>query len=305
MRKYSILLVPIALLMVMCTLLTFVRYSTDEYQELQERRLDIVVNYAVDAAVDELVESTANLGLDYADYDRIAIEPSVALDTFIDVFLMSYGMSLSNENKTTVKTKFLPVFAIATYDGYYIAQPTMINESGAYDTIFTIKQPYLYEDKASLYALNLGLKDAKLYAGATLQKVDAPITELQQKVVISNTVSDALMETVYKQKGGQVHSTIYVPSEMTTISSTNPIDNVTVLAYLTNIDTGYGGALETFGIGGARINHQRFVGCYIKDGLKQYAYMDSVPIGIDILETYESPEIAAENGYYCDLSCFD
>ena len=300
MDKFKVLALPIAVVIWIGMNLLFIEYGRDVYQDLQERRLDMVVNYAVDAAVDEIVDNSTDLGLDYADIERVIVEPAVALDTFCTLFLKSYGMSLSKENYSLVKTEYLPVFAVCAYDGYYIGQPTRINNGGAMDLIFSVKQPYTYKNGNKLYALNLGLKDAKLFNEHSISKVNAPISEIEQKIIINNNVSDALMQTVYKQKEGSMFSTIYIPTGMSDITRTNPIDRVTVFAYLTNVDVGYGNAIETFGIGGSRITKAENVGCYIKDGMKMYTFVENIPPEIDVIEVFESPIQAAERGYYVD-----
>lgn len=301
MKKFIIIIAPITVVIWLGMNMLFLNYCRDQYNEIQKKRLDIVVNYASDAAVDELVINTADLDLDYADFERMAVEPSIALDMFSTVFLKSYGMSMSRENYIDVKTNYIPMFLVASYDGYYVGEPTKINTSGAHDAIFSIKQPYLYRDGSKTYALNLGLTDAKLYDNDSLQKVEAPLSREDQREIINSNVSDAIMNTVYKQTDENMLATLYVPSKMSTIARTNPIDNVTVMAYVTGLNTGYGGVLDSFGIGGSRVTHENFVGCYIKDGVKYYSYMSKIPSTVDVLVTYENPIIAAENGYYFDL----
>lgn len=300
MDKFKVLALPVAVIVWIGMNLLFIEYGRDVYQDLQERRLDIVVNYAVDAAVDEIVDNSTDLGMDYVDQEKVVVEPDIALDTFCTLFLKSYGMSLSDENYSLVKTEYLPVFAVCAYDGYYIGQPTKINDGGAMDAIFSVKQPYMYKDGKKMYALNLGLRDAKLFDEHSISKVKAPITDLEQKIIINNNVSDALMETVYKQKEGSMFSTIYIPTGMSDITRTNPIDRITVFTYLTNIDVGFGNAIETFGVGGARITKADNVGCYIKNGMKMYTFVENIPAGTDIIEMFETPIQAAEHGYYVD-----
>jgi hypothetical protein len=306
MNKFNILTVPFALIILIYTTLSFIQYGRDTYQELQEQRLEHTVNYAVDAAVDELVLGTADLGMDYADYERINASPDVAMESFCRIFCKNYNMSLSKENYTTVKTEYLPAFLVATYDGYYIAEPIKINSSGAHDAIFSMKQPYLYQtDDGSYYALNLGLKDARMFDGASISKTDAPIDETAQKAQINNRISDALMAVIYRQKEGNMHSAVYVPSSMTRIVTTNPVDRVTVMAYVSGIDAGYGELMEVFGIGGARVTHAKHVACYMKDGVPTYTYTEKTPSGVNVIITYESPTIAAQHGYYFDTSTLE
>ena len=281
----------------------FINYYRDNYQSLQELRIDAVVNYAVDAAVEEMVNNSANLEMDYADWAYLVIDPEVALDMFTTTFLMNYNMSPSEDNKAAVRTTYLPMFCVAAYDGYYMAEPTKFNSSGAHDAIFSVKQPYLYRENDKVYALNLGLADCKEFNGTVLQKITPPISESTQLGVINSCVSDAIMSTVYENQEQFMLSTFYVPSEMTNIVRTNPIQNVTVMAYVSNVDAGFGKKVDSFGIGGARVTHERFVGAYERDGQKFYTYMTNIT-NEDLITTFENPQLAAEAGYQFDLKFF-
>lgn len=303
MYKFRVIMFPVAMFMWIITTLAFIEYSRDVYTEFQRLRLDVAVNYAVDAAVDEMVAATSDLHLDYGEHAYLTCDPEVALDTFVTIFLENYGMIDSAQNRLWVTSNYMPAFLVAGYDGYYIAQPTKINSSGAYDAVFSIKQPYLYRDGSSLYSLNLGLQDCKKFESSIVSQVSIPITEFAARGVINDCVSDAFMKTVYNQLDGSMQSAIYIPSDMGTFTRTNPIENTTVIAYITNMPSGYGTNIEAFGIGGARVQHERFVGAYIKDGKKFYQYIDLIDrTTCNLVEVYETPQQAAEAGYEFDLS---
>lgn len=303
MSKFNVLILPFAIFIWAGSIVLFMAYSQTMYQQVQEKKLEYASNYSVDAAVDTLLESTADLGLDYADYESVAVSPDTALKTFIQIFCKNYGMSLSEENYARIKNDYLSAFVVAMYDGYYIGKPQVINASGARDIIFSLKQPYLYEaEDGKLYALNLGKTDAKCYDKLTISKVDAPISETEQKIIINSRVSDALASTVYEIKEGNVQSTVYVPTDLTNLTTTNPVDRVTVMAYVSNPDLSYGEITETLGIGGARITHTSYCVCYIKDGIPSYCYAENVPEGVNVIATYENAVLAAQHGYYFDIS---
>ena len=312
MNNFRIVILALAMFMWAMTTLHFVEYQEDFYYAFQEEKLDVQVNYAVDAAIDEMVAASIDLGMDYADYEFMKVDPDVALDTYITVLLKNLGMSTSENNIAIARSRYTPVFCVAAYDGYYIAEPTRINSSGAYDLVFSLKQPYLYGDGAgNVYALNLGLDDAKMYSTTgTLSKVDPPIDKASQRAIINQSISDALMTSVYKQQEGAVASTIYLPSDMSNITRTNPVTSTSVLAYVANINVGKGRMLESFGIGGARIDHAKVVYCYEKNGQKLYAYTTYITDeviardGITLIETFNTPELAAQHGYSFDLDYF-
>lgn len=322
MNRYLTAIIPIALVIWIGTTLLFIRTSQEAYAAFEEEKLDTIVNYAVDAAVDEMVQMTADLGMDYADYESLKVDPNVALDMFAT--MMSKGMEMSSVGETLVKTKYLPMFCVASYDGFYIAQPLAKSNSSSgvsYDSVFTIKQPYTYKDSAGkIYALNLGLSECRTLKGSKVDYEKSGLSKEEQLRIINSRVSDAMMKTVWEQQQGKMLHTIYVPSEMGKVASTNPIKNVTVMAYVSNIPLGWGKCIESFGIGGAKITHERYVVCYEKNGKKMYTYSDAknvirdesnkevaVSDGItrsNIIEVLDNPTRAAEKGYYFDYDYF-
>jgi hypothetical protein len=298
-----------ALMIMVGTTVLFINTSLYAYSEFEEEKLDLLVNYAADAAVDEMVYMSADLGMDYADFERVSIDPQVALDMFTTILMTGYDIPDTEENRGMVQTEYLPVFIVAGYDGFYTAQPLakVMGDSGVeYGSVFTIKQPYLYTaDSGMLYGLNLGLEECRTLNGAVVGYSTPPISKDEQLRIINSVISDTMMRTVYEQQTGNVRHTIYLPSEMTEVASTNAVKNVSVLAYVANIPLRVGKTIETFGIGGAKVDHQRYVVCYIKNGEKMYCYADSTTLDrSNIIEVLETPEKAAAKGYYFDYDYF-
>lgn len=293
-----------AMLMVMwvCATLLFTGYARDAYSEFERLRLDAVVNYAVDAAVDEMVEHTQDLNLDYGQFEYLTCDPQVALDAYCVIYLQSYGMSDSEANRASITSNHLTSIMVCEYDGYFIGRPTKFNSSGAHDTIFSAKMPYLLRKGNEYYALNLGRQDCRKLCNGILSTVVSPITENEVRTVINTQVSDAFRASVVQAKGWQNKDTFYVPSSLSRAVRSNPIDSTTVMVYMSGVPVGFGRTVDSFAIGGARVKHERFVGCYVRDGVKLYQYVDMLDDSYDILCTYESPLLAAEQGYEFDVS---
>lgn len=304
MNKFKMILFPVAMFIWISTLLLFITYSQDSYELLQEKHLNLVVNYATDAAVNALVESTTDLGLDHTKGKYIKSDPDSALQMFCVTFLKNYGKGITTGNMSLVKSVYLKTFCVAVYDGYYIAEPTMFNSSGGYDMIFGMKQPYLYQEADDYYALNLGLETATKFSDTAITKVEFLLPKNKQMSIINNCVSDDLMSTIYEQENFAMNETIYLPTGLTNITRTNPIENVTVLAYISDVDVGVGKQIKAFGIGGARVTQERFVACYQKEGKKYYTYTSNVTEEMVIDEVVENPKRAAEKGYMYDLDFF-
>ena len=306
MTKFRVLFIPLALYIWIGTTLMFLTYSFTMYKTLQKERLDIVVNYAADAAVDELVRSSADLNLDYAEYERTRVEPSVALDMFCMTFLKNYNMSLSDANMAQIKTRYLSAFCVAAYDGYYISQPTKFKPTGVYDSIFSMKNPYVVEKDGKSYALNLMKKTASVFDGKRIYtETNLPFTQQAQSQVINDRVTTAFMNTIYRQQEGGVDGYFYLPWSYSNVVRTNPIDRVTVLAFVSNFDVGINTTIDAYAIGGAKAEREQFVGCYTLDGEKLYTYSDRVPEGVNVELVLKNAQEAAKRGYRFDLQHVD
>ena len=297
------------------TWIDFVDYQRETWTNMQERHLDVAVNYAIDAAVERMREDSSDLALDYQTFESISADPQLALDMYKLVLLRNLGYSNTEDNGIYIEN-CTPIFCVAGYDGYYLARERRISEEGEHRLIWNPKMPYYYSKNSGgvdyLYALNLGLTDALRWhskdGSGKCERVfiDGVLTENQQKDIISSCVSDDLMTSLWDVRGGsEIVQTIYIPSDMTTWTNTNPISSTTVLAYVDGIDLGNNTSYSTFGIGGSRIVHEEFVVCYIRDGVKRYIYATDKPDGVDVIESFENPVKAAQNGYQFDLEYFN
>ena len=304
MDRFKTFAVPIALVVWVITTMLFVNYAQDAYSEFERLRLDTVINYAVDAAVDEMVEYSKDLQLDYGDWEYLACDPEVALDTFITMYLDSYSMIDNESNRAWVTATYCKAFLVATFDGYYIGEPTLINEGWAHDIVFSAKQPYMYKEGNDYYSLNMTRQQCKRLRNGVLSTVDRPssLTETDVKTIINGSISDAFSTTVGRQMGWHNTETIFVPTEMSNVLRTNAIEDTTVLVYMSDLPAGFGRTVDSFAIGGARVKHERFVGCYIKDGVKMYQYVDNLDNSYTLIETFETPIQAAQAGYEFDIS---
>lgn len=329
MNRFKFFALPAALLIWLGTNMFFAKTNQELFAELQEEKADIVVNYAVDAAVDEMVQESLDLGMDYADYEYVRVDPETALNMFCTVYLKGTGMTETESNMSLVRSKYIKVFMVAAYDGYYVAEPVAINNKGAYDCVFSMKQPYTYEVDIKegnnyrytyLCALNMGydycraLKYNKNNTGSgvsieniRMTKTDRNRNEILSKDgqsrIINAVISDALMETVWKQRGHENLSTIFVPKDMTKIVRTNAVKDITVIAYMSDIPVGFHKTTETFGIGGTKVTHQRYVIGYkdIHSGQKLYTYADKYLDSYGkIIEVFNTEMEAAQAGYYFD-----
>lgn len=290
--------------------LSFTDYASDMKKKFEENRLQVVVNYGVDAATKEMKDNSANLGQDYESIARLNVDPIIAMDTFATILLKNYKVPISEVNRQGALLDYCPVFMVATYDGYYIASREKINDAGVENLLFSPKLPYseIYQEEdgsRSLYSYNLSLTSAlKIDDKGGVYKVNhPPASAAEQSDIINRIASDVLNDYLVKYATKDPRGRIFIPSEMTTIHSTNPIRNTTVFSYIDNFDlAGYGYNLQSFGIGGSEIKQKKVVVGFsmTTNGKTEhfYAYSDKVPANAIPIETFDSQEDAAKEGYY-------
>lgn len=313
-RHFSLLLIlPIWFaLMVYTAVLVFFRL---ENQALEDWRLKQVVNNCTDSAIEELLEAS-DLGMDYNDWGNFNTDPELALRDFVDTFLLNYDIPLNDTNRELVKVKYIQALCVAGYDGYYIYDHRKTEDGGGYTLQGSPKIPYLYKDETKpdrhiTWALNMGFDKCYKLTDATITKDVMPVSQKEAMKIINTRISDDLMERVDRAYQNGWLSSVYIPADLTSIHSTNPIESPTVLAFVDNVDITSAKPVNAFGIGGSRAKVARPVSAYRRLNnvtgtfVKYYAYSDMLPPDIwndmtVIEEVYMSPEEAAENGYYHD-----
>lgn len=311
MGRFNSILSVFTIFIIAYTFVIFTNYKEEALREANEYNLDASVNYAVDAAVEEMLIDSKDLKLDYADFEFVAVDPEVALQTYCEILLANLGYAVTDENIAMIKSQCTPCFIVAGYDGYYVGQPTKLNDAGAYDIIFSEKKPYYYEavvnGQKNIYSLNLGTKDCKwVDASGNIMKGKNPLSETETRVIINTQVSKDFLATVYQNNNAKLDlkHEIFIPDRTTVVTRTNDIKTPSVLAYVNNIWLGSGQPIESFAIGGARLTHTDFVGTYIDPatGRKSYCPTRLKTDDITFTHIYEKPEYAAEHGYYCDVT---
>jgi hypothetical protein len=301
--------------------LLFIGFAVDLGNQFEEQRLQIVVNYATEAAVQEMTANSASLDQDYESISKISVDPyesiskisvdpAVALDTFAVILGKNYNIPLSSINKQSILLDYVPVFMVATYDGYYTTSDVVINSSGVENKIFSPKMPYLYQvteidGTTTDYSLNMSLETAiKVDAYGNITKEVGVIPEELQSSFINEQISDALNAKLVEVASTRARGTFYIPSEATTVGATNAIKSTTVFAYIDNFDLhGKSQDLQSFGVGGSRIKNNDFVAGFLLNdayGLQQkyYCYSKDLPATAVLVEVFDTPEEAAQSGYY-------
>lgn len=282
---------------------------------INDYHLKTVSNYASDSAIEEMLD-VADLGTDYVEWGKFNTDPEVALRDYIDTFLMSFDLPLTEENREMVKVNYLKVFTVAGYDGYYVYDHRAIDEGSQLAFVCSPKIPYLYKDMSKndrevTYALSMGDKCFKI-TNATLSLVKSPLSKNKVLEIINDRISDDLINRIDQQYPNGWNRQVYLPNALTSISKTNPIAGPTVLALVDGVDLLRGKKVAAFGIGGAMATVARPVSAYQRRGadgqwVKYYCYSDLLPEDVSgdrsvIEEVFMKIEDAAKAGYHYDMT---
>ncbi|MBR3599543.1 MAG: hypothetical protein IKL53_06665 [Lachnospiraceae bacterium] len=307
--KWANLAIPLIILIEIVTFVSFFKWHNESVYEFEQRQLDLQVNYAIDAAAQEMLESSTNVDTDEANWGAITMEPGLALNIFQTVMLKNLGWSVSDQNKENFMLDMCPFFIVAGYDGYYVysQNPEYIgvdgNNDGVYDDVnddgvvdyndytiasyphrWTPKIPYAELIDDTMYFYNLGSTYyGTMVRGATssikynnkiIESYESlPGTSARASIVVNTKLTDACNEALVwglADRGGASQAW-YLPTGYTTWTSSNPINSPSLLAYVQASGlTNYNSA--TFGIEGAKVAEAEFCVCYERNGQPMYTY---------------------------------
>ena len=303
----------IILQIITCNML-FSDYVKDYVDKFEEKRLQLAVNYSSEAAALMMKDNSANLEQDYEILARLNVDPIVAMDTFSMLMCKNYEIPISSTNQQQFMLDYCPVFLVASYDGYYIASRQEINSSGVENIVFSPKFPFLDQvthvndngdEINSIFSYNMSLDTAlRLDENGDLVKdTDLPVSKRRQLDSINETITDVLNEHLLEYAHSDPRGEIFIPAEVNSIMSTNPIANTSVIAYIDNFDmVGLKTNLQSFGIGGAKIKQKDVVVGFevnVNGNIeKHYCYSKDMPDWVTPLEIFDSQQQAAEAGYY-------
>lgn len=322
----------ISIMFLCCFLSGMFLYDKNAEKEIAELKLSITLNYCSDAAVDEMLD-VDNLSMDYEDFNKVKVNPQIALDTFVDLFCLNYGVSLSEENREHVMLNFMPVFVVAGYDGYYIASQEEVATNGeddgsSYGLVFKPKMAYVYKpegDYEYIYGLNLGtdtcLRLKKGYNQSDVtgdnslqlvrtsnlpSEIANPDNTAKGKAEgkakrvakINKLLTDRIAYEVDKVNNQQSfwRNSFFLPANLTSYTSVNPVEGPSVMALVENVDLGSTHKVSAFSIAGSKITNVRMLAGYTtnRGGVEKHYYCYS-----DLLPSGEiaNGNIKVENMY--------
>jgi len=313
LARFKFLIYFIGIFFIAAVTLGFSNYNIKNREQQEQLRLSYAIDYSVNAAVDALLESS-ELGLDYEASGKILVDPSKALDAFVDTFLFNYSLSVSDANKTLIKAKYMPVFLVATYDGYYLASSgemrsdTNVPENASTNSdigmIWTPKMPYKYTNAGSSYALNFGAQNYLRISGGAITKGNGFPPGLADKTAVIAEINKVISTDIaYKIESlnainANYSNSFFIPTALTAISGTNAIEGPSVIALVQNLDLTTIKPISSFSIGGGKIQQSRFVIGFTEAGVKYYAYADQVPLATITDELFPNIYEAAASGFF-------
>lgn len=294
-------------------------YEMKERNEIEQLKLSYAIDYATDAGTQEMLR-TGNLDMDYSNKNYVNLNPELALDAFLTVFAFNYDMLPNAENKNLIK-QYIPVAAVTTFDGVYIAEHKLIKNSkdypensvddGDWDLSFNMKTPYSYSYNNTNYALNMGMDYSIGVKGNVMQKYSglppSSIGKLSEQDVWSKINQVVFRDMSYSinkanEENPNWKNNFYIPDRFGTISGVNPIQGPSFITLVQGLDFTTARPISAFSISGSKIEAARMVAAYTRNGTKYYCYVDKAPGSVTIENLYTSVQDAAEAGYSHDTT---
>lgn len=341
--KFISLGYTMCILIMAIAFLNFFNWHRESVYEFDQRQMDLQVNYAIDAATQDMLAGSYSLETDYVDWGRMSVTPSVAYDTFLAVMLRNYGWNDIDENREALDN-LVPFFLVCAYDGYYMLKTEKVPNDAVstefsadadkvngifpalyltkdtgreysyyttYKKYWTPKIPYAEYRDGSYWMYYLGSRYGDSYDGINLTSgIILSTNEMKDKSkeAIANNINAAVNEGLASGLGKIVGNEFFIPADTTDYTRTNAVKHPTCITFLQREDATEQFETLTFGVGGAKIDEANFVICYLRGGNKMYAmakYRGRVESELGsnaVIKILESPDKAAQEGYYFDLT---
>ena len=224
-------------LLYMCLFLVYwIKIYTNEIIEFDEFVLEKQVNYAADAAVEELL-LTGHTSQDYNKGEFLVVEPELAVNEFTSIIAEDFNMLPTDQTKEFIKQKYIKSLIVCAWDGIYAYWYQPKNSTNELGFVGTPKIPYFYTDKnGRQYCLNLGFEksysDNGLSSSYALNAYNVTVPAIPKSVqltAINNQVAEILNYTLMQAYGGSTKRSYEIPAMASDVSGAQPVDKITVL----------------------------------------------------------------------------
>lgn len=311
----------VPLITIVFLMLYFIMFWQEELVAYEDFTLQKKVNYAADAAVDEMLY-TGDLGTDYATTYK-NVQPHLGVQEFEVVLLESLGMPTTEKNRDWLEQHYLKSVVVCAYDGLYVYDERQY-ETGKYDFVYTPKIPYFYQDDSGQnFTLNFGYKEgySDFYDGTTyhvnsIADLPSSITEDQKKTAINNQVGWYLQESIARAYGGDGTEyslkSIKLPAMGSEISAAQPIANISFIGVVETDNSSKKTPDLCMGIGGARITEVDQIIGFELGGVKYYCPQSKAEelfgnnvSAITNVQLFTDEYTAAKNYYNAYLAAYE
>jgi len=291
-------------------------------KQFEELRLKYVVDYATEGAFMQALLGD-NLGISYKDLESVNLTPTNTLETFKSIFLMSYDMSISDENMKMLDN-YIKVAVLVNNDGFYVADlvevdtPSLVEKGGEYELRWGLKRPfaigYPSSSPTKYVAYNLStefwsmakkngsdieIKYGKDFADLAVEGVFVDRETINKEVsrLVTNAInaSIARRNVLYNKLDNKF---IYIPSSQT-MQGVNSLSKPSLFISVGGIDFLKTDKLEASSVGGYTIYKKKRVLGFVKDGIKYYCYESQLPkaeFGL-VDDFFNTVDEAAQKGY--------
>ena len=277
MKTWSALFNFIAVWIIIIMLTVLYRHVDAIQADYDTAVLRQVIEYAGEAAFNSAVVQSGDIGMDYTKLGKVQLYTSEALRVFEDIVCLSYGMSLSAENRAHIES-LIPSAILCTYDGYYI---TKLADDNVAELKWSLKIPYTIEakrnGKTSTVAIRMDseenfvidnddttgkVKPYKSYgngedgAGFQDSELNRDIARARINTIITNALSHNISQ-ISADRGGKNYR-VYLPAE-TTFTGINTIDGPSLIILLEGGDFAGKAKVSEAAISGLKVVRKRWV----------------------------------------------
>lgn len=254
----------------MCFFLVYwIKIYNNELVEFDEFVLDKQVNYASDAAIEELL-LTGHTSQDYSATDYLAVEPELALKEFTSILGTCFNFTPTDYTRTMIENTYIKAFLVCAWDGIYAYWHQPINDKGEYALVATPKIPYFYTDpKGKQYCLTLGLEEAfydsyipgdpAKYSVESRQSIAGQVDKEVQLTAINNRVADLLNYALTESYGGSSRTSYEIPAIASEVSGAQPVDSITVIGIVEGKASVGTSSIVAECIGGAQVTQTDYI----------------------------------------------
>lgn len=317
MSKHFSIFLFVPLIAALFAMIYFVYFWQEEKVAYDDFILQKQINYAADAAVDELL-LTGDLGTDYATTYK-NVQPDLGVNEFCVVMLESMNMPTTDRDITWLQQHYVKSIIVCAYDGLYVYDEKEY-ATGEHGFVSTPKIPFFFTaDGGTQYTINFGLKQGYSdsisegkYRVNAIDDLPSSISTDQKYACINDMVSYYLQESVSRAYGGHDGKNVKLPAFASEISGSQPVKNISVIGVMEAQNVNKKVPNLCMAIGGARIvDVDPIIGFQIyNDNVQYYAPQSkAASLGSQIkastIKPFNSEYEAAKNGYHCYLQAYE